>query len=127
VSDTGQIRVEGARELRRTLKRAGDDLADLKEANARAAQIVAQWASVTAPRRTGALGQSVRPNRAAGRARITGGSAAVPYAGPIHWGWPRRNITAQPFISEAAVATQPAWLPAYRDDVQRVVDRVKGA
>lgn len=120
------VRVEGARELRRTLKRAGDDMADLKDANNRAAAIVAQWASVTAPRRTGALGMSVRPNRAVGRARVTGGSAAVPYAGPIHWGWPRRGIAAQPFIAEAAVATQPAWEPAYRDDVQKVLDRVKG-
>jgi hypothetical protein len=55
------------------------------------------------------------------------GNAAVPYAGPIHWGWPARRITAQPFIQEAAVATQPAWENAYLEDMQRVVDRVKGA
>jgi hypothetical protein len=121
------VRVEGARELRRTLKRAGDDLADLKAANAKAGQTVAQWAAVKAPRRTGALGASVRAGKAVGRAQIMAGNAAVPYAGVIHWGWPARRITAQPFIVEAAQATQPAWEAAYLDDMQRVVDRVKGA
>lgn len=121
------VRVEGARELRRTLTRAGGDLEDLKDANARASQMVAQWAAVTAPRRTGALGGSVRPNRAAGRASIAAGNAGVPYAGPIHWGWPARRIGAQPWIAEAAAATQPSWLPVYEDDIQNVLDKVKGA
>lgn len=121
------VRVEGGRELRATIRRACGDLEDLKAANSRAAGMVAQWASVTAPRRTGALGSSVRPGRAAGRARVSGGGASVPYAGVIHWGWPQRRITAQPFISDAAVSTQPAWLPVYLHDIQHALDRVRGA
>ena len=126
MSDVG-IRVEGARELRRTMRRAGVDMADLKAANAKAAQVVAQWAGVRAPRRTGRLGASVRGSKAVGRARVVAGGASVPYAGPIHWGWPARHITAQPFISEAAQETQPSWEAAYLEDVQRVLDRVEGA
>jgi hypothetical protein len=123
----GRVRVQGARELRRTLKRAGEDMADLKDANMRAAQLVAQWGAVRAPRRTGALGGSVRAMRQVARARIVAGSPSVPYAGVIHWGWPARHITAQPWLSQAAVETQPAWLPQYETDLNKVLARVKGA
>lgn len=121
------IRVEGGAALRRTLKAAGRDLDDLKDANARAASVVAQWAAVTAPRRTGALGASVRGSRQAGRARIVAGNAGVPYAGVIHWGWPSRHITAQPFISAAAQSTEPSWTSAYLADIEKVIATVKGA
>ena len=29
------------------------------------------------------------------------GRKAVPYAGPIHFGWPARNIEPQPFLYDA--------------------------
>jgi hypothetical protein len=89
--------------------------------------MVAQWAAVTAPRRTGALGASVRGMKQVGRARIVAGNASVPYSGPINYGWPARNLPAQPFMNEAAVQTQPAWLPIYLDDIQKILDTVKGA
>lgn len=122
------VKVEGARELRRTLKKAGSDLADLKDANAKVGQLVAQESRPNAPvGRTGRLAASVRANRAAAKAVVSAGGGAVPYAGPIHWGWPARHITAQPFISVTAVATQPRWLPLYEQDIQQICDSVKGA
>lgn len=123
----GSVRVEGARQLRRTLKRAGDDLGDLKDANKRAGDIVANAASRSAPRRSGALAGSLRASRAAASATVRGGGARIPYANPIHWGWPARNIKAQPFLSDAATSTQPVWLPAYEADVKRIVNRIEGA
>lgn len=121
------IRVQGARELRASLRRMGADLADLKAANARAAAIVAAAAAARAPRRTGRLAGSIRGNRAVGRAQVLGGGARVPYAGPIHWGWPSHHIEPQPFASEAAQATEPTWLPAYQQDIDAAVARVHGA
>lgn len=115
------------RQLRATLKRAGIDLADLKNANERAGQTVAQWAGVRAPRRSGALGATVRAARQVGRARVMAGGGAVPYAGPIHWGWPARNITAQPWISESAQQTEPAWVRDYLDEINKVIGKVRGA
>jgi hypothetical protein len=119
--------VQGLTRLVSTLRKAGADLTDLKDANAAAGRTVADWASVTAPRRSGALGSSVRAARRVSGARVLGGGAAVPYAGPIHWGWPARNIEAQPFISKAAQSTEPAWVQTYLDDVQQALDSVKGA
>lgn len=124
-----QVRVVGAAQLRRTMRRAGRDLTDLKRANQAAAQIVARLARQPgrAPRRTGRLAGTVRGNRAVGRATVLAGGAAVPYAGPVHWGWESRNIEPNPWISEAAQESEPVWLGQYEQDVQRVLDTIKGA
>lgn len=123
---TAHVRVDGLGRLRSALRGMGDDLADLKAAHAAAAGIVAAAAAARAPRRSGRLAGSVRGNRAVSRAQVRGGGARVPYAGPIHWGWPARGIAGRPFISEAAQATEPVWLPAYEAAVSRAVDKVAG-
>lgn len=120
------VRVDGLPRLRRALKELGDDLGDLKDANAKAAQIVAAEASQRAPHRSGALAGSGRGNRAAGRATVTFGGARVPYAAPIHYGWAEHGITAHPFVFDAAQATEPEWLDAYSDDIDAQLAKVTG-
>lgn len=120
------ISVSGLSRLRRDLRKAGDDMGDLKEANARAASIVAAEAARRAPRKTGRLASSVRGNRAASRASVSAGRAAVPYAGPIHYGWPARGIEANPFVTDAAQATEPIWIPAYETDLNKVAHSLDG-
>jgi len=124
---TGSVKVVGLATLVRTMRKAGEDLTDLKAANDRAAQIVIGEAAATAPRRTGRLAGTLRASRTPGRARIMLGRASVPYAGPIHWGWPARNIAAQSFVSEAARATEATWVPVYAAAVQDALDHVVGA
>lgn len=121
------VRVEGLAELRRTLRDAGDDLTELKDAHARAAHIVGARAEQTAPRRTGALARSVKGRGTKSGAGITAGSRArVPYAPPIHWGWFRRGIRSNPWVSRAAQDTESLWLPAYAAEVQSITDNVRG-
>lgn len=120
------IEVEGASRLRKTLKAAGDDLSDMKEAHAAAAQFVAHQAASRAPRVTGTLAGGVRGSGAASVATIRAGGARVPYANPIHWGWPARNIAPQPFITEAAQATEGTWIELYERAADRALDKVKG-
>lgn len=127
MSEGVQYQIEGLADLARTMKRAGEDITELKDAHTRAAQIVADRAASLAPKRTGRLAGNIRPAKQVQRARIMAGSAAVPYAGPIHWGWPARHIDANPFISNAAVETEDQWLTAYFDDVQKALDKVRGS
>ncbi len=124
--DTALVKIDGLPRLRAALRRAGLDLADLKAANAAAAALVASAAAARAPRRTGRLAASVRGNRAVSRASVSAGGSAIPYAGPIHWGWPARGIEAQPFIATAAQATESAWVPIYQNAIEAVVDSVGG-
>lgn len=127
MSSEETVRVEGLRDLIRTLKAAEQDLDDLKAANRTAAQVVADVARARAPRRTGRLAGTGRPGNAARKATVTFGRASVPYANPIHWGWPRRHIQAQPFLLDAARATRFVWMDAYLADLQKILDSVKGA
>jgi hypothetical protein len=124
----GQVQVKGGARLRSTLRKAGADLGDLKDANQKVGQFIAQESTPIAPRgKTGRLAGSVRSARQVGRARVLAGNAAVPYAGVIHFGWPAHNIAPQPWIQTTAVATEPTWLPIYEADVQDICDSVKGA
>lgn len=120
-------KVEGLDRLVRTLGKAKVDLSDLKDANRAAGETVAGASRASSPRRSGHLAGSVRSARQVRRARVMAGKSSVPYAGPIHWGWPARGIAAQPFIAEAAQATEGQWAETYRKDVQRVLDQVQGA
>ena len=120
------VRVDGARELRRTLKAAGDDLADLTKVNATVSRYVALRGAAMAPRRSGALAGSVRGNAAKTSAIARAGGARVPYANVIHWGWPAHHIAAQPFLVDAAHTTEPTWTRYYLAEVERILGTIHG-
>lgn len=105
------------------MRRAGADMGDLKVATAKAAQTVAVASMARAPHRSGRLAGSIRGNKAMNRATV--GSRLV-YGGPIHWGWPGHNIAAQPFIADAAAATEPVWVAAYMAEIDTILGKVHG-
>ena len=121
------VRVEGARELRRTLRRAGDDLADLKDVHGRVAEKVAVAARPRAPWMTGRLSGSIRTGATKTSAIVRAGGSSIPYAGVQEFGWPRRGISPQPFVVPAAHDTEAAWTAEYVDGIQAIVDKVEGA
>ncbi len=121
------VEIIGGRQLRASLKQAGDDLSDLKDAHAQAAATVVPVATATAPRRTGRLSSTVRGTGTKTASIIRVGNAAVPYAGPIHWGWPDRHIAPHPFAADAAASTESRWLPKFLDQLDRILAKVKGA
>lgn len=119
------VRVEGARQLRAALKRAEGGLADLRAVNARAAAVAAVAGRTEAPRQTGALAASVRSSGTQAAAIVRAGSTAVPYAAVIHYGWAARHIRPNPYLLEGAEQTEPAWLALYRQEIDRLIDRVE--
>jgi len=124
-SESEPVRIEGLGQLMRALKVAEGNVDDLKEANQAAANIVLAAARPRAPRRRGALAGSGRVNRAAKKANVIFGRASVPYANPIHWGWRRRNIKAQPFAMDAANATRSMWMGAYERALRDLTDDIE--
>jgi hypothetical protein len=127
VSRSPLLRVDGAKQLRASLKAAGVKLDDLKAAHLAVAQLVHRAAQPQAPVRTGRLAASERPAGTQSAAIVRAGSKAVPYAGPIHWGWPKKHIVAQPWIYEAAGRTEVAWLGQYLHAIEAVIATVEGA
>lgn len=95
---SGGVYIEGLRETTRAFEKAGVDVEELKEAMGRVASEAADTMQGFTPTRSGALRASVRGNRAKGKAVVTIGKARVPYAGPIAYGWAKRNIRPANFI-----------------------------
>lgn len=124
-TDVG-VKVEGAKRLRRTLRAAGHDLGDLKDANRRAAGIAANSAAQYTPFLTGRLRKSVRSSGTISAGVVRAGRKSVPYAGQIHWGWPSRGIKARPYLTMGAQSSEPVWLPLYNADMSSAIAKVKG-
>lgn len=120
------VEVRGARELRSSLRKAGKDLTEMKAAHAAVASVVARVAAARAPKRSGRLSATTRAAGTTTAAVVRAGFKSVPYAGLIHWGWPARNIKAQPFLSDAATGSEGAWLPIYEGAVEEALAQVKG-
>lgn len=121
------LEVQGLRTLRAQLKAAGISLADLKAAHNEVAQLVVRAAEPSAPRRTGALAGSLRGTGQVGAAVVRAGRASIPYANPIHWGWPSRHIAAQPWIWDAAQSSKEAWTGLYLHALEQIIDSIEGA
>lgn len=115
------VRVEGLRELNRAFTKAGGDVEDLKDVNAGISDLIATTARTEAPRLTGATQASVKGNRAKGKAVVKAGGARVPWAAPIHWGWPARNIEPDMFLSEAVEQNSEQILTQYEDGIDKAL------
>ena len=116
-----RIEVEGAKQLARAFRQVEGGLADLKAVHKDAAEIVATQARFEVPVRSGLLKSTIR---SAGQARagvVRAGFARVPYAGVIHFGWPRRNISPQPFLYDALDERTGEVLGKYKDNVDRLI------
>ena len=118
------IKVTGARELRAALKRAGDDMSDLKAIHKEAADKVRGEAKARVPVISGELGASIRSGATKTRSYVAAGRKLVPYAGPIHFGWPARNIEAQPFLYDALDDRKEQVTDLYNRRVEAMVRRI---
>ena len=120
-----RIQVTGAKELRRALKGMTDDLKDLREIHLAAAKIVEEVAREKVPVRSGRLKRTIRAGATRTKGTVQAGrNGSVPYAGPIHFGWPARNIEAQPFIFDALDARKDQVVRQYEERVGQLVERV---
>lgn len=122
------VQLEGAGRLRATLKRAGADMTQMKSTHKEIAGIIVSAASP--PSRTNRLAQSMRAGatQSAAIARAGGnGAKAVKYANPIHWGWFKRHIRPNPFLSLAAQRSEPTWFAVYAREVEKILGKIEGA
>ena len=102
--------------------------------NQQAAEPVAQRARQLVPRRSGRLAASIRTFKAQRAAQVGAGRASVPYAGPIHWGWPNRRIVfgqltaapspikSQPFLTDALATRRAQVVNIWVKGVDELLD-----
>lgn len=125
-ADDAPIRTEilGLREVQRDLRKLGDDTkTELKDTHKAAAEVVVLGAKRLVPYRTGRLADSIRALATNTSGKVRAGSASVPYAGPIHFGWPNRRIAPQPFIYDAMDARVDEIRGLYDKRIQELIER----
>lgn len=119
------IYVDGLDRLARLLRDADADLLEeLKAGNRDDAELVAGTARTLVPRRTGLLERTIRAGATRKSGVVRAGTKRVPYAAPIHFGWPRRHIAPQPFLYDALDRRRRELIDLYQKRVQTVVDKV---
>lgn len=102
----GGIKIEGLSKVQRSLRQLEGDLDLVKgeflDTNKKVAAIVIEGSKKFVPVLSGALAQSIRDASTKKSAKVrVGDKSNVPYAGPIHFGWPARRIKPQAFIYDA--------------------------
>lgn len=124
MDEPAQVQIGGLYKLITALGKLDDEAKDdFKEAGRQAALIVAGEAKRTVPYRTGALYNSIRAASRVRGGRVYAGKKLVPYAGPIHFGWGRRNIAPNPFLYRAADRRVNEVMDAYITHVYKIWNR----
>lgn len=116
------VEVEGGARLRKVLRAAGD-IDGLKDVWQRVSVQAAEWVKAEAPVRRGKLRGSVRGTRRAGGAQVLIGRTSVPYAGPIIFGWRRRNIAPNPFPYRALARHEAELIELVADGLVEAIDK----
>ena len=124
------IQVDGLAELFRALKAIGTPVEEIKAANKESGELVARTARNIVPVQSGALRKTIRVANVSTNVKIRAGSAKVPYANPIHWGWFRdrkrgfnRNILPNPFMSKALGYTREEVVANYVANIQKLIKK----
>lgn len=129
------LAVEGARQLRTSLKRAGQDVGELKDVHRKAADIVADRAKANPPDHPADddgvhIVDTIRPGATRTQAIVrAGNNAKADYAPTLHYGDKRAShprTEAQPFLTDAAHDSESQWLPEYERHVTGIIQRIEG-
>lgn len=124
---TFKAEIIGERELRAKLRKMEDATSaksaksELKAFHAAGAKLVESSAITRAPVRSGALRASIRSSGTLRDGVVKSGKAKVPYAGPIHFGWRKRNIRPQPFMYDALDARKAEVVEVFDDGIKKLI------
>ena len=122
------IKVEGLSKVQRDLRKLSTDALDLNkteflETNKQVAEIVINETKKYVPILTGALAAAIRNASTKKSAKVRAGNVAVPYAGPIHFGWPARSIKPNTFLYEAIDARKSEVATRYAELVSDLITK----
>lgn len=115
------VKVEGLSSVVRNLERMGVEVADLKDAFGRIAEQVKPFYQSATPAVSGALRGDYRTSKSKGKANLYVGRASIPYAGPINYGWPARNIAPANFVARGDAAAEPTASASLENEISRLV------
>jgi len=119
----GAVVVKGVNEVKDLMSKFGNELENNLTLNKELSYELAQKASAIAPRLTGALASTVVGNPSEKKAQILAGSAAVPYAGVIEYGWPAKNKEAKPYLRTAVKENMGYIIARYENSIEEAIKK----
>lgn len=124
MSDQVGVRIDGLNKLLRALEKL-DEAAQqsFKNVGFQVGLLVAQQARQEVPVLTGRLQNTIRAVNTARGAKVRSGTKRFPYAGPIHFGWQKRNIKANKFLYRAVDKKVDEALDLYLREVYTIWNR----
>lgn len=127
--NTGKaLMVVGQKRFVQTMRKAGADLDELKGVNREAAEIALPAVQALAPvGKTGRLSKSLRAGATKKAGVIRAGRKAVPYAGPVNYGWPGHHIKPRLYVNNGVARSENAWMKPYEAFVEKTMKQIKGA
>ena len=122
------IKITGLSEVQRNLRKLSTDALDLNkteflETNKQVAEIVINETKKYVPILSGSLAAAIRNASTKKSAKVRAGNVAVPYAGPIHFGWPARSIKPNTFLYEAIDARKSEVANRYAELVSDLITK----
>lgn len=118
------VEIEGLNKLLRALEKLDDEAKQsFKDVGGRVGKLVAEQGREEAPVRSGALQRTIRAVNTGRGAKVRAGTARVPYAGPIHFGWRSRNIKPNNFLYRAVDKKVDVALDMYLEEVHKIWNR----
>jgi hypothetical protein len=122
------VKIEGLSKVQRDLRKLSTDALDLNkteflETNKRVAEIIIGESKKYVPVLTGALAANIRNASTKKAAKVRAGSVGVPYAGPIHFGWPSRSIKPNPFFYDAIDSRREEVFDRYGQLVEDLIEK----
>jgi hypothetical protein len=117
------VEIEGVNKLARALRDADAGMAEtLKAAHLDGAKAVLN--AVRAPVQSGDLRATLKASATLRSGRVKAGRKKVPYAGPIHFGWQRRNIRPNPFLYDALDRRRQTVIALFMDGIESLTEQV---
>jgi len=125
---TEAVKIEGLSKVQRQLRKLSSDALDLNkseflETNKKVAEIIIGESKKYVPVLTGALAETVRNVSTKKSAKVRAGNVGVPYAGPIHFGWPSRRIKPNPFFYDAIDRRRSEVASRYADLIDALTSK----
>ena len=115
------VQITGLREAVRDLQKLGVSVEDLKAAFGAISDQVVSEATRIVPTESGRLAGSIRPARTKNKAVVRAGSASVPYAGVINYGWPSRGIEGTGFLTDPANSNAAEYARQIDDAIRDLI------
>lgn len=127
------VKVEGAKRLRSTMRKAGIEMSTMRSGHSKVAKVAEGGIRAAAPKVSGQLASTIRSSGTISAAVVRAGYKRTPYPGANNWGWPDKqggikgSFGGNFWMQQGALNTQNAWLQVYYSEVEDILDQIKGA